>query len=92
MEQAKSDLLPPGAASASIHVKYEFEGGRHVSEFPAYSVEVLAAPAGEDWQQTVLYFETTFSPLVFQMVGHLRGLLRSAGAACDVVNETHLEL
>ena len=35
-----SELLPPGAASAYIHVTYSFEGGQHVAEFPCYTVEM----------------------------------------------------
>ena len=85
-------LLPAGTGSASIHVTYEFEGGTHVSAFPCYTIEMLAAPAGWDWQVVVLHLETTFSPFVFEMVGHLCDLLRVSGAEFDVVNETHLEL
>lgn len=86
------DLLPAGSASASIHVTFQFEGGQHVAEFPCYIVELVAAPAGEEMQQSVFYLETTFSPFVFQIVGHLCDMLRAGGMKFEVVNETPLEI
>ncbi len=35
------DLLPVGTASATVRVTFQFEGGRHVAEFPAYVAELL---------------------------------------------------
>ena len=85
------NLLPPNATLIHIHVSCLGSGGHHVTGFPCYCVEMTDA-AQDAGSQTLLYLETTFSPIVFELVGHLCDLLRSVDMEFLVFNETPLEL
>jgi hypothetical protein len=85
------NLLPAGAKLIHIHVSCREVGGQHVTGFPCYAVE-MTDEAQDAGSQTLLSLETTFSPLVFQLVGALCDLLRSVDMEFLVYNETPLEL
>ena len=85
------NLLPAGAKLIHIHVFCRPDGGKLVTGFPCYAVEMTDA-AQDAGSQTLLYLETTFSPIVSEMVGHLCDLLRSVDMEFLVFNETPLEL
>ncbi len=85
------NLLPAGIKLMHIHVFCRPDGGQHVAGFPCYVVEVTDA-AQDAGSQTLFFLETTFSPVVFEIVGHLSGLLRSVDMEFLVYNETPLDL
>ncbi len=85
------NLLPAGTELIHIHVSCCPDGGQHVTGFPCYAIEMTDA-AQDAGAQTLFFMETTFSPIVSQIVGHLSGLLRSVDMEFLVFNETPLEL
>ncbi len=85
------NLLPAGTKLIHIHVFCCENGGKLVTGFPCYGVEMTDG-AQDAGSQTLFYLETTFSPIVFGLVGHLCDLLRSVDMEFLVFNETPLEL
>lgn len=72
------NLLPAGAKLMHIHVSCRPDGGQHVAGTRCYAVE-MTGTAQDAGAQTLFFMETTFSPLVVQIVRDLCHLLPWAG-------------